>query len=88
MEVLRRRYKDSEEDPWLSPLATALQSGHLVYLVGSLFVGIAYQPFVYMLIGTQIGLDSLVRRREREGRKRPFVKPKPAVPADAELQPS
>ncbi len=88
MEVLRRRYKDSEEDPWLSPLATALQSGHLVYLVGSLFVGIAYQPFVYMLIGTQIGLDTLVRRREREGRKRPFVKPKHAAPAEAELQPS
>jgi len=88
MEVLRRRYKDSEEDPWLSPLATALQSGHLVYLVGSLFVGIAYQPFVYMLVGTQIGLDALVRRREREGRKQPFVKPKAAPPAEPELQPS
>ena len=88
MEVLRRRYKDSEDEPWLSPLATALQSGHLVYLVGSLFVGIAYQPFVYMLVGTQIGLDTLVRRREREGRKQPFVKPMAASPATAELQPS
>jgi hypothetical protein len=86
MEILRRRYKDSEADPWLSPLATALQSGHLVYLVGSLFVGIAYQPFVYMLIGTQIGLDTLVRRREREGRKQPFVKRKPGASAEAKLQ--
>ena len=88
MEVLRRRYKDSEADPWLSPLATALQSGHLIYLVGSLFVGIAYQPFVYMLVGTQIGLDTLVRRREWEGRKQPFVKRKPVTPGAAELQPS
>src|SRR3712207_8721467 len=82
MEVLQRRYKNDEDDPWLSPLASALQSGHLVYLVGSLFVGIAYQPFVYMLVGTQIGLDTLVRRREKERKKQPFVKPKLA-PAGA-----
>jgi hypothetical protein len=41
-----------------------------------------------MLVGTQIGLDALVRRREREGRKQPFVKPKAAPPAEPELQPS
>jgi hypothetical protein len=87
MEILRRRYKGSEEDPWLSPLATALQSGHIIYLVGSLFVAMAYQPFVYTLVGAQIGLDTLIRRRERQGQKRPFMKNKPAAPAP-QLQPS
>jgi probable O-glycosylation ligase (exosortase A-associated) len=87
MEILRRRYKGSEEQPWLSPLATALQSAHIIYLVGSLFIGIAFQPFIYMLVGTQIGLDTLIRKRERLGQKRPFVKPKPAADTPA-LQPS
>ncbi|HEX8667959.1 MAG TPA: putative O-glycosylation ligase, exosortase A system-associated [Allosphingosinicella sp.] len=64
MEILRRRYKKAEgEDVWISPLATALQGAQIIYLVGSLFVGIAFQPFVYMLIGVQIGFDSHVRRR-------------------------
>src|SRR3546814_2833471 len=47
MEVLRRRYRGAGGDRgWTSPLATALQNGQLVYLVGSLFIGIAWQPFV------------------------------------------
>ncbi|MBW8755623.1 MAG: hypothetical protein JF595_16040 [Sphingomonadales bacterium] len=41
----------------------ALQQGHVVYLFGALFVGIAYQPFVYMLIALQIALVEQVRRR-------------------------
>lgn len=44
-------------------LATALQQGHIVYLTGALFVGVAYQPFIYMLIALQIALTEQVRRR-------------------------
>ena len=45
MEVIRRRYRKAEGDEaWIAPLATALQHFQLIYLVGSLFVGIAYQP--------------------------------------------
>lgn len=75
MEVLRRRYKASQDYPWLAPLATALQSAHLIYLVGSLFVGIAYQPFMYMLVGAQIGLDRLVRSWEVRRQNRQFSGP-------------
>jgi hypothetical protein len=33
-------------------------------MVGALFVGIAYQPFVLMLIGVQNGLWSYLKRTE------------------------
>ena len=67
MELLRRRYRTRTDDmAWVSPLATALQHFQLVYLVGALFVGIAFQPFIWMAIGVQIGFDRVVARRERD----------------------
>lgn len=77
MEIVRRRYKGNEGDLWISPLATALQSSHLIYLVGSAFIGIAYQPFVFMIVGVQIGLGSYLARRDRPKRSAEFR----AVPA-------
>ncbi|HVR90398.1 MAG TPA: DUF5935 domain-containing protein [Novosphingobium sp.] len=69
MERLRSRWnKRAAEHPgdaafaWQSPLANALQQTQLIYLAGSLFVGIAFQPFVLMLIGLQCGLWSYLRR--------------------------
>ena len=62
MEVLRRRYKDGE-DAWAGSLAGALQTAHLVYLLGAAFIAIAFQPFIYMLVGAQIGLDTYLARR-------------------------
>jgi probable O-glycosylation ligase (exosortase A-associated) len=74
MEILCRRYekRTEEEVRWVAPYALAMQQGHLVYLVGSLFVGIAFQPFVFMLISLQIGVDSYLRRREKEAAWRPI----------------
>jgi probable O-glycosylation ligase (exosortase A-associated) len=65
MEVVRRKFKKraAEDGQWIGALAEALQHGHLIYLVGALFVGIAFQPFVYMLVGLQIGLDTYAGRR-------------------------
>jgi probable O-glycosylation ligase (exosortase A-associated) len=84
MEVLRRRYKaDEGENGWISPLATALQSGQIIYLVGSLFVGIAYQPFIYMLIGVQIGFDTYVTRKSRAAAGAGGWRKKPPAPAPA-----
>jgi probable O-glycosylation ligase (exosortase A-associated) len=68
LELLRRRFRRAagESEQWIAPLATALQHGHIIYLVGSLFIGIAFQPFVYMMIACEIGLDSYVRRTRPE----------------------
>ncbi|RVU04239.1 putative O-glycosylation ligase, exosortase A system-associated [Novosphingobium umbonatum] len=65
LEAIRRRLRKSEgaQDRRDADLALALQQGHLVYLLGAAFVGIAYQPFIYMLIALQIALVQQVRRR-------------------------
>lgn len=66
MERIRHRWKnrDGPGRTWQAPLANALQQAQLVYLTGSLFVGIAFQPFIFMLIGLQCGLWSYLRRIE------------------------
>lgn len=67
MEVLRRRYRDPADDmAWVGRLAGALQHAHLIYLLGGAFVGIAFQSFLYLLLGAQTGLDSYATRRRRE----------------------
>ena len=84
MEVLRRRYRDPAGPfGWAGPLAAALQTAHLVYLLGAAFIAIAFQPFVYMLIGAQIGLDTYLARRRSEATKAPMrtVRTPAAVPA-------
>jgi O-antigen ligase len=86
MERLRTRWrKRAAENPedrslaWQAPLANGLQQAQLVYLLGSLFVGIAYQPFILMLIGLQCGLWSYLRRIEKPARR--VVERKMVVPA-------
>jgi probable O-glycosylation ligase (exosortase A-associated) len=68
MERIRWRFKRTEEgtDSWQWGLATALQQAQLTYLLGAAFVGIAYQPYIFMLIGLQCGLWSYVRRTTHE----------------------
>ncbi|MGF1549317.1 MAG: putative O-glycosylation ligase, exosortase A system-associated [Sphingomonadaceae bacterium] len=78
MEAIRRRFRgdDSAENGWIAPLATALQHAHIIYLSGCLFLGIAYQPFIFMLLGVQIGLDLYLREWKRAPR-RTFAKARP-----------
>ncbi len=66
MEVLRRRNAQGDL-AWAGSLAGALQTGQAVYLIGAAFIGIAFQPFIYMLIGAQVGLDGYLRRRRVGG---------------------
>ena len=66
MEVLRRRYRTGK-DAWAGSLAGALQTAHLVYLLGAGFIAIAFQPFVFMLVGAQIGLDTYLARKRAAG---------------------
>jgi probable O-glycosylation ligase (exosortase A-associated) len=79
LEFVRRRLRKSDDplDRSDCALAIALQQGHMIYLFGAVFVGIAYQPFVYMLIGLQIALVEQVRRRRRPARQ--FQRPAPRV---------
>lgn len=66
MERIQRRWRgrDDEAERWIAPFAAALQMGAVIYLVGALFQGIAYQPVMLMLVGLQIGLHSYCQRIE------------------------
>jgi len=81
MEVLQRLYRkrNREDEGWVAPLANALQNAQIIYLVGSLFVGIAFQAFFFMLTALQIGLDTYLARRRKEAAWRPVksVREKP-----------
>jgi putative inorganic carbon (hco3(-)) transporter len=76
MEVIARLYKkrNRPDEQWVAPLAAALQNAQIIYLVGSLFVGIAFQPFVYMLVAMQLGLDTYLARRRNEAAWTPIRK--------------
>ena len=54
---------------WQAPLANALQMAHVIYLVGAGFQGIAYQPFIMMLIGLQIAFYSYCQRLDSPARQ-------------------
>jgi probable O-glycosylation ligase (exosortase A-associated) len=76
MEMLRRRYRrDAGGNAWIAPLATALQHFHIIYLVGALFVGIAYQSFGWLVLAVQIGFDVHVGRRRRAELEKPPADP-------------
>lgn len=69
MERIRMRWKkrgDDEAEAWIGPFAVALQMASVIYLVGALFQGIAYQPVMVMLVGLQIGLHSYCARIDSE----------------------
>ena len=74
MEVISRLYRkrNRPDEPWVAPMATALQNSQIIYLVGSLFVGIAFQAYFFMLIALQIGFDTYLTRRRKEAAWRPI----------------
>ncbi len=71
MEKIRRRWRSrtAPGQQWQAPLANALQMAHVIYLVGAGFQGIAYQPFIMMLIGLQIAFYSYCRRLDSPVRR-------------------
>jgi len=82
MERIRYRWKKrtGPGETWQAPLAGALQQSLIVYMAGSLFVGIAFQPFCYMLIGLQCGLWSYLKRIESTAPRAARVQRSLAVP--------
>jgi probable O-glycosylation ligase (exosortase A-associated) len=82
MERLRRRWRarTASHEQWQAPLASALQFGQIIYLVGSVFQGIAYQPFILMLIGLQCALWSYCKLHDSPRKRRQVVSPPPTQP--------
>jgi putative inorganic carbon (hco3(-)) transporter len=74
MEVIQRLYRKRArpDEAWVAPLASALQNAQIIYLVGSLFVGIAFQAYFFMLTALQIGLDTYLARRRKEAAWQPI----------------
>ncbi len=74
MEAIQRVYRkrDKPDETWIAPLANALQNSQIIYLVGSLFVGIAFQAFFFMFTALQIGFDTYLARRRKEAAWRPI----------------
>jgi len=66
MERIYRRWRQRKEESeaWIAPMAAALQIASLIYLVGALFQGIAYQPMFFKIIGLQIALNTYCLRLE------------------------
>lgn len=87
LELMQRRYRKNPEpgDEWIGPLALALQNFIIIYLVGSLFVGIAFQPVPFGLCALAIAFDSYVTRRRREMERQPFGA-RPGVTAPQQRQ--
>ncbi|MBB6123334.1 putative O-glycosylation ligase, exosortase A system-associated [Sphingobium subterraneum] len=73
------RTTTNERERWVAPLALALLQGHLICLLGSMFVGIAYQPFIFMMLALEIGLSTYMRRKKREAATLPIFAPHTAT---------
>ena len=67
MERIRWREgkKRPDRDVFMFDLATALQHAQIIFLVGALFVGIAFQSFVFILLAFQAALWSQWRQKRR-----------------------
>ena len=61
--IRRHRAQGAAPDPWLSTMALGVQQAHLIYLTGALFVGIAFNPFAFNILGLGIALTQLARQR-------------------------
>jgi putative inorganic carbon (hco3(-)) transporter len=56
---------------WVARLAGGIRQAALVYIISGLFVGIAFQPFLYYLVGASVALCRIRRRTEHGQRFRP-----------------
>ena len=64
MERVRRQFRTSQnrDEQRMGHLANALQQSHVIYLVGALFVGVAYQSFIYVIAAMEMALAYQARQ--------------------------
>jgi hypothetical protein len=75
--LVTRSLRTGADEQWQAPFAIALQEAQFIYMLGSFFVGIAFQPFCYMLIGLQCGLWSYLKRIDAA--RKPALRPRPGL---------
>ncbi|MEP2735453.1 MAG: DUF5935 domain-containing protein [Erythrobacter sp.] len=66
MERIRSRWRGRTADgeTWQAPMAQALQIASIIYIVGALFQGIAFQPIMLMIVGLQIAIYNQCKQHE------------------------
>ena len=73
---LYNRFKASEEQHWIADLARSLGHTMIIYMVGSLFIGIAFQSTLYFLLALGASLVNVAatvgEKQPRTVRWRPF----------------
>jgi O-antigen ligase len=81
LELIRRRLRKSADpqDRADASLANALLMAHVIYMVGALFVGIAYQPFIFYIVAVEIGLGLAIKRRAAQASPTRVVAKKPSL---------
>lgn len=62
---LTKRYKNSETDAWIASLSRAIGHSIIIYMAGSLFVGVAFQSTLYHLLGLAAALSQVAARRTK-----------------------
>lgn len=67
---LKKQWRDHAGMAWVVALADALTSSILVFLAGGAFVGIAYQPYIFYMIGLTVAIDQYSARVLRDMRAR------------------
>ena len=63
---LKKKWRAEPGMAWVVGLADALISSIVVFLVGGSFVGIAYQPYIFYMIGLTVAIDQYSARVERD----------------------
>lgn len=66
LRALKKKWKSYPKMAWMVALSDALITTIFVFLAGGAFVGVAYQPFIFYMIGLVIALDQYSARVVRE----------------------
>jgi len=61
---LYTRFRANDQDRWIAELARALGQTLLIYVVGSLFVGVAFQSMLYFLLAFVASLGNVAASRK------------------------
>ena len=61
-----RRIRKLEKDKWLASCALNLNRSIIIFLVGGTFIGIAFQPFIFLFIVFSVSLANLTKEEDKK----------------------